>query len=432
MAGGYDPLESGRYKTFSGVDEAGRSQLASMLGAQDRTLDLLNVRYVLVSPNLFGQPAAGSERIELSGIAFANSQDAGADMRAGQRINFAAAESAADTLAIVSTLANSSEVADGEEIAEVAVSCGSAHRFVASLRAGRDTAEWAYDRADVRAQIKHSRAPIAESQPGDAAASFQSHSYLARVSLPAEIAACGAAKFVQISSKTQGQVVLSLKRLALYDSASRRSIPLVKNVSADLNDTARWREVQLRSSAPEYQNFRVYENLQALPRVWLTTRVEALAESEQLRLIRGEVGEAQGAAFDPLKVALVEPDVAMELDQRLLKSSDDVSPGAEKVTTTGVVKWVRREPNRITIEAETARPAMLVLSELDWPGWRVRVDGREAKVWRVNYLLRGVALETGAHLVEFVYRPRSLIAGAVVSITTALCLLLIWLKRRAA
>ena len=52
MATGYDPLLNGRYKTFSGIDEAGRSYLTTMLEPQDRTLDILNVRYILIPRSL--------------------------------------------------------------------------------------------------------------------------------------------------------------------------------------------------------------------------------------------------------------------------------------------------------------------------------------------------------------------------------------------
>ncbi len=48
MATGYDPLLSQQRKIFLGIDEAGRTFNESMLDARDRTLDLLNVRYVLV------------------------------------------------------------------------------------------------------------------------------------------------------------------------------------------------------------------------------------------------------------------------------------------------------------------------------------------------------------------------------------------------
>ncbi len=47
MATGYDPLVNQRYKKFSGIDEAGRSNLLTMLSDRDRTLDLLNVGFVL-------------------------------------------------------------------------------------------------------------------------------------------------------------------------------------------------------------------------------------------------------------------------------------------------------------------------------------------------------------------------------------------------
>lgn len=50
MASGYDPMLSGRYKTFSGIDEAGRTYSETMLDPADRTLDLLGVRYVFFPP----------------------------------------------------------------------------------------------------------------------------------------------------------------------------------------------------------------------------------------------------------------------------------------------------------------------------------------------------------------------------------------------
>jgi hypothetical protein len=437
MATGYDPLVSTRYKTFSGIDEAGRSHLQTMLDARDRTLDLLNVRYLLVAPQFLGQlaagsapTAAGSKRIELGGIAFADDQSSAVDLRAGQQASFSADEGIGEALAIVSALANAAEVADGEEVAEIVIGCGPGERWTASLRAGRETAEWAYERADVRTRIRHARAPVAENYPGDASASFEAHSYLARITLPPEVASCGSARFVQISSKARGQVALSLKRLAFYDSASGRSVPLRRTVTSPLTDVARWRELPMRSSVPAYQGFRIYENLRALPRVWLTERVVPLAESEQLRLIHGRMADAGGQVFDPLSTALVEPDVAARLDQALLKPSGDSAGVSEKEPDRGWVKIVSRQPAAIVMEAEAARPTMLVLSEITFPGWRAKVDGQETELWRVNYLLRGVALTPGRHRVELVYWPRSLLVGAAVSIVTALGLLLSGLRSR--
>ena len=75
---------------------------------------------------------------------------------------------------------------------------------------------------------------------------------------------------------------------------------------------------------------------------------------------------------------------------------------------------------------------MLVLSENDYPGWRAYVDGAAASIVRVNYGLRGVLVPAGEHQVTFVYRPWSIIAGALISLSTALLLgLFCFAKRKA-
>jgi hypothetical protein len=62
MATGYDPLINTRYTIFSSIDEVGRSALPTLLDARDRTLDLLNVRYLLVPRRMLD--ASVSERLK--------------------------------------------------------------------------------------------------------------------------------------------------------------------------------------------------------------------------------------------------------------------------------------------------------------------------------------------------------------------------------
>lgn len=57
MVTGYDPLLDGRYKNFTGIDEAGRTWLSSILQPRDRTLDLLSTRYLYVPPDWKAMPA---------------------------------------------------------------------------------------------------------------------------------------------------------------------------------------------------------------------------------------------------------------------------------------------------------------------------------------------------------------------------------------
>jgi uncharacterized membrane protein YfhO len=58
----------------------------------------------------------------------------------------------------------------------------------------------------------------------------------------------------------------------------------------------------------------------------------------------------------------------------------------------------------------------VVLSDVHYPGGRATVDGRPARLDRVNYLFRGVPVPAGEHVVEMRYRPASWRAGWIVSL----------------
>ncbi len=78
---------------------------------------------------------------------------------------------------------------------------------------------------------------------------------------------------------------------------------------------------------------------------------------------------------------------------------------------------------RITeVEIEMQQPGLLVLADACFPGWNATVDGRPAELFCANYLVRGVELEAGRHLVRFEYRPASVSWGAAVSAITLIAL----------
>jgi uncharacterized membrane protein YfhO len=82
----------------------------------------------------------------------------------------------------------------------------------------------------------------------------------------------------------------------------------------------------------------------------------------------------------------------------------------------------------VEVRTESAAPSLLVLSENHYPGWRAFLDDKSVAILRVNYNQRGVALPAGNHRVRFVYQPRSILIGFVVSLL-ALTALSFWCLR---
>jgi len=81
----------------------------------------------------------------------------------------------------------------------------------------------------------------------------------------------------------------------------------------------------------------------------------------------------------------------------------------------GSARIVLHEPERVLIECETPRRGALVLTDTNFPGWRVSVDGERAEIKPFG-VFRSVWVEPGTHRVEFRYEPASFRIGAALSI----------------
>ena len=82
----------------------------------------------------------------------------------------------------------------------------------------------------------------------------------------------------------------------------------------------------------------------------------------------------------------------------------------------GSETYIKRVPNRLTIEAEMVCRGMVIVDDLYDRNWTAEVDGVPAGVHEAYALVRGVVVEKGSHRVELIYRPRSVYAGAFLSV----------------
>ncbi len=109
----------------------------------------------------------------------------------------------------------------------------------------------------------------------------------------------------------------------------------------------------------------------------------------------------------------------------------DPLPAAAPLDPSEHVEIASFRTNRVELSVETARPRVVVLNEMFYPGWTARVNGQPAPVHPANYLFRAVEVPAGRSTIEFAFRPWSFTAGAVLSILALLVAgaVLVWPRR---
>lgn len=135
----------------------------------------------------------------------------------------------------------------------------------------------------------------------------------------------------------------------------------------------------------------IYENMRAVPLAYL---VHETTLAETLRATVDVLREHR----DSLTSLAVVHDPAHVLTARW------------KEDPTDRVEILAHRGGDVRLRVSVSRPpAVLVLTESHYPGWRVWVNGSERPLIRVNGVFQGVRLDTaGTNLVRFAYLPRSL------------------------
>ena len=254
-----------------------------------------------------------------------------------------------DRLEIESYLSHSTERHDGELAAELVFRDDAGEEWRVPLRVGLDTAEWAYERDDVRAAVAHSLPVVATSWPsrsGFPPQEHQGHTYLASAEPPAPFSAT-ACKLVPVFS--DAFIRIERVRVTTTDHHTHLLTHLVG--LADHTIVYRTEDVV------------IYRNEDALPRAY-TLPASRVAGKENLAL--------------PAQIAEEE---------------------------VGGVTVVSYQEQRVEIEAVVDEPSYLVLADLYYPGWYVSVDARPADMLCIDTVFRAVYLSSGEHRVVFSYRP---------------------------
>ncbi|MBM3187301.1 MAG: YfhO family protein [Chloroflexi bacterium] len=253
-------------------------------------------------------------------------------------------------LEIESFLSHSAGLADGAVAAEILLRAASGEVVALPIRAGVETAEWAYERDDVREQIAHRMAPAASTWP--ARSGFPPREHLGHT---------------YRSNVKMGQPLI-VDALMIRPALSLAFVRIER----------------LRLLGPEGED-ELLNHLIGLGDHTLVYR------SEDAVIYRNEDALPRAYALPVSRLTLTGEGVL--LPDRL--SRDDVLP----------VEVLSYADNRVELALRVTEASCLVLADQHYPGWRAWVDGRMETILPVDGVFRGVLLEPGAHRVTFTYTP---------------------------
>jgi hypothetical protein len=161
------------------------------------------------------------------------------------------------------------------------------------------------------------------------------------------------------------------------------------------------------------RDLRVLENPAALPRAYVVTSIRhARDDNEAMALMK-------------------DPEVDLEREVVGIAADQLESGGRGALRAASITSY---EPERVVITAQSDGVGVLVLTDTYAPGWEATVDGEQVRVWRANYLFRGVTVPPGKHEVVFTYVAPGYRFGATASAMAIAVLggtpVALWLTRR--
>ena len=250
-------------------------------------------------------------------------------------------------VAVESYLSHAADLPDGALTAEIVLRAVTGQEVRLPLRAGLESAEWAYAREDVAAVIQHRLPAVARTWPARSGYLPWEHvgqSYLAEYPMDMVVSAVRIEPllpeaFVRIEELTLSGADGEPVSLRAASGRARHSI------------------VYRSEDVLAYRNEDAWPRAFAVP--WQKVRVEGR-----------DVALDDVTRADLLPVQIVSYD---DLDVRL----------------------------RLACPAE----CLVVLNDLDYPGWRATLDGQLAPILRVDGVVRGVRVGAGEHALAFSYHP---------------------------
>ncbi len=147
---------------------------------------------------------------------------------------------------------------------------------------------------------------------------------------------------------------------------------------------------------------KIYKNTHYIPRLYIAHKIEYSSTYQEAQSLMAKT------IFDIKDTVILE-----EGPPEWYKFSTEEYANKKYINSLASIE--EYSLNRIKIQASLKENGILVLTDLFYPGWKAHSGNKEAKIYRVNGLVRGIFLKKGKHSITFKYSPFSFRMGVVIS-----------------
>ena len=93
--------------------------------------------------------------------------------------------------------------------------------------------------------------------------------------------------------------------------------------------------------------------------------------------------------------------------------------------STSTIELISYKPNHLKYTSNNANNGFGVFSEMYYEkGWKATIDGKDAEILNVNYVLRGLEIPSGKHTIEFKFEPEVVKTGSTIALISTLLMLI--------
>lgn len=141
---------------------------------------------------------------------------------------------------------------------------------------------------------------------------------------------------------------------------------------------------------------KIYENKNVNPRAYFVKEViKKASENDELATI-------SSSDFKPREMA-TSKDISM---------SSDITMASVEITSYA--------DNQIEVRSKTQNDSPLVISNVNYPGWRAFIDGKETKIFDANSTFQLLIIPEGTHKIRVKFEPKSFGYGLILMLAGAI------------